>query len=109
LDLICEYQNDGKRLQAAILSIIAAIHCKGLIKEGDFASVISIEADASKRSFIGILKEMVERRSNNIGDNLQIANAIATLVLSMLQYNPGKEPSKREQEIESFPKCNHKS
>jgi hypothetical protein len=69
--------------------------------------VISTEADASEPSFIGLLKEMVERRSNNIGDNLQIAKAVATLVHSMLRYNPSEEPSKREQEIESFPKGNH--
>ena len=32
MDPICENQNDGKRPQAALLSTIAAIHCKGLIK-----------------------------------------------------------------------------
>jgi phenylacetate-coenzyme A ligase PaaK-like adenylate-forming protein len=32
MDPTCENQNDGKRLQAALLSTIAAIHCKGLIK-----------------------------------------------------------------------------
>ena len=89
------------------MSTIAAIHCKGLIKGVDFASAISTEADASEPSFIGLLKEMVERRSNNIGDRLQNAEAVATLVHSMLGYTPGEESSKREQEIESFPKCIH--
>jgi len=53
---ICENQNDGERLQAALLSTIVVIHCKGLIKGGDFASVISTQADASEPSFIGLLK-----------------------------------------------------
>jgi hypothetical protein len=77
MDPICENQNDGERLQAALLSTIVVIHCKGLIKGGDFTFVIFTEADASEPSFIGVPKEMVERRNNNISvESLRDASTI---------------------------------
>jgi hypothetical protein len=48
-----------------------------LIKGGDFTFVIFTEADASEPSFIGVPKEMVERRNNNISvESLRDASTI---------------------------------
>ncbi|KAL5206180.1 hypothetical protein ABZP36_034389 [Zizania latifolia] len=102
-------QHAAKQIQAALLSLSAAVFDKLIIESGSLAEVVdTISPRDSVTSFAGKLKEMVEKNSEPTANCLRILKITSRMVTSMLENNGSYVVQDLEGLVESLSRASDK-